>query len=297
MQRVYELQNKEEILILQFLQRISYFKAEILNYITWLPVIAGSIYVSLSFTMEFGNMPIRIGVALVAASCLKLNSIYKRSIRIGAASKAYIDDRLFGFGVKKDYNGFSVKELMDEAVKLSRKKKKKFIYQINNTGSNGGHGVLDWYSLYESDNGEEVIFGCQSENLWWNKNLSRIYISIILISGVICFALILGVGIAISMTVSDMCILAVLSVSLLGKLYNEYGEYRAYNAANKDARCITKMIERSGINKDLLIELQEEINAVRVSGFLVPSFLHKLKAISFHGIVEKEKQLLRETDK
>lgn len=294
MQKVYELQNKEEILIMQFLQRVSYFKAEILNYITWLPVIAGSIYVAMSYILDFGNMPVRIGVALIAAACLKLNSLYSRSIRLGAASKAYIDDKLYGFQVKNDYNGFSIKELVDEAVKVSKKKGKYYQQQISNNGAEGEHGLLDWYSLYEYETDEEIIYGCQSENIWWNTNLSRIYITSIIIASVTSFILILVGGILISMTLCDLCILGVLSVSLFGKLYNEYGEYKAYDNAIKDARRVIKSIERNGQNLELLVELQEEINAVRASGFLVPSYLHKIKAVSLHSILEKEKQLLRQ---
>ena len=281
---VYIQQNSDNILLLLFLQRKKYEFGELMNWVSWIPVLFSTAYSIFAYFTD-GNVSIRVIVAMLGYLSLLINRLYITSIEVGACSKAAIDSNLFGFKYSEKY---SFDNLMDMALELKIKKNKEFDIQTKNTGDDEPRGVKNWYTPTDIVDRLEVIYSCQKENIFWNKRLSKAYIHLVILFSVILFSFVILIGLLTGISLKDAILLILFSSSLIVKIINEYLEYSNYTKAHMIADKVIEMIESDGISENMLVCLQKEIHRIRLSRFLVPKLFHTLKSGEIHKQIREK---------
>jgi hypothetical protein len=286
MHTIFEIQNEERIIILLFLQRQNYRCAERCKQISWGLVFVGLLSVFISYyTPELKwILPWAVVVSYLS---LGVDWIYSRKIRVAAASKAYMDDTLFHFREKEKYEGFCVEEIYTFAEKMKDRDIESYLVQTLNTGTDIPPGLLDWYSKFEHENENRVFFECQKENLWWNSQLSKWYILLIIVTVAFVVVAIVGTSCMFGLSVRNIVSLFFQASALFIKAGREYLEYKDFRDFNLKANGKKEMIEDKHIVKMDLIKLQDEINAIRKTGFIVPDYIHKRFAKQMHRQIQK----------
>lgn len=282
-------QNRPEILKLQFLQRKSYKLAELLNWISWIPVILSILILAISYLIDYQSMIFRTIVAVTSLSTIPLIKYYGTSIQLGADAKSIIDVKLYNVDFITLNESIDSDAIFNTAIKYSHKKDYKT--QISNTGKENPPGLLNWYECNETLDKSDAILCCQKSNLWWNKELSNLYLKVIRCVVAFVIILILSFAILMGFSIVEFLIFVVLSFSMLVKFNNERLEYKKYNYHNLNASNLINRIEKYGISNNDLKDLQHEIDSIRRSGFLVPNFFHKLTAKKFHDSLQEQNEL------
>lgn len=291
MRKISNEQNGEDILMFQFLQRKSYDRAELLNWISWMPAILSIFGLMITYIYPSSSYSIRISLAVVSWITMPISWGYKKTIDIGAAAKSYIDYQLYGFSMCDNHSRIGIAELKNLAVK--KKKHKEYSVQISNTGRDNPSGVRDWYNVVESESVEEIIFSCQKENLWWNKELSAKYMNGVKVTIAVLIFAIIVFGIWRKFSFIDFLVFMIFSCAVIAKGINEYREYRQYASSNDRAACLVELFNKKEVTKKDLLELQKEIDSIRVSGFLVPKVFHIKESKKMHELYDEERLLDR----
>lgn len=274
MNNIEKEQNSKKILKLLYSQRKHYNRAETYNYLSWVFVILISILGQITSEFEISKLVVFILIVIDRVCCAKMN----KCINIGAATKEYIDRTLYQMPINETINGMYIYEIEEIANRIALKNSKEYDKQIYNNGKSKYKGVKDWYENIEGLNKMEAIYKCQKENLWWDKNLCRIYINSmkvisILVSGIYLYIL-------MDITIIKFIINTVMYSTLLLKIFEQYKSYKSYIKITSKAEVMLQSIDKNKFND--LIKLQEVINTRRQLNFLTPNILHSIKSIQYH---------------
>ena len=277
---IYKRQNDEDILELLYAQRVSYDKAEIYNRISWAIIL-------LLFLQEICKIAIPIIERYSWISCAALAVVLfimerrtAKYIGQGANLKNLIDCILFDFPIDNNKR----EELMDYALDLRSKNEAKYQLQTSHDGDDEIKGVKNWYTLYRSENHYEVILNCQKENLWWNKNLVRYYkTALTIIILIFLISIILSVWFS-GITISFIFGVAILISTILFPCIRQVIAVRDYTRAMNSASGKLDILEKQEkyLDKDTLQSLQEDIDTIRSSVFLIPNWIHGLYSVRLH---------------
>lgn len=280
---IFKRQNDEDVLELLYAQRVCYDRAEVYNRIGWAMT-------WLLLLQEIGSYIIPIigkySLTICAIAAIIIYFVdWRRTVYIekGAQFKNLIDCILFEFPIDK-----AMKEkLIDYALELKSKNEEKYKQQISHNGDDNIKGVKDWYTMYSSENLDEIILNCQKQNLWWNQELVKYYKKALLA----CLAILVSITIIsvciTKITLSILLALMILITTILIRCCDALKTMGVYTKSMIRAHGKLDVIE-GHLDKVALLSLQEEIDAVRTSGFLIPNWVHAMYSIKLH---KKRKEL------
>lgn len=274
---IFKRQNEEDVLELLYAQRVSYDRAELYNMLGWIMTV-------LLLVQEIFKIfiPIIENHSLIICATLAI-IIYiadwkkTKYIERGAQLKGLIDCILFEFPINKNQK----EDLIDYALELKSRNEEKYQQQITHNGDDEIKGVKNWYTVYNNENCNEVILNCQKQNLWWNEELvkyyKRILMTCVALFAIATIASIYFTGIKLPILFSILIMITTVFFRCWGALKN----MRIYTEAKSRANGKLDIIGNH-LDKSALISLQEEIDTIRGSGFLIPNWVHALYSVKLH---------------
>lgn len=272
---IFKRQNKEDILELLFAQRKSYDRAEAYNKVGWIMTLLLLLQGVCELFIPFLDQYSLIVNAFIAIFIYIADWKCGENIQLGARSKNLIDCILFGFEV----NQCTKEKLTNYALTVKEKNKEEYLIQITHDGTGEIKGVKNWYTPFDSDNYKEIIFKCQNENLWWNEELVCYYKKVLGIC--IIFFAVVGLSSSHFMGIGITLLIMIGTVSI--KFIDAFKKMRTYLKIMDRANGKKDLINENHLDISALLSLQEEIDAIRTSGFLVPNWVHSLYADKLHN--------------
>ena len=164
-------QNSDEILKMQYSARLTYNFAVICSVLSWgltlTIIIIGWFYSK--------NHPEAVAYTIATLTIINAVVDYGRGkiIKMAASIRAYIDDKLFYFGNKAVYNGFTTFFINEYCNRITTMRKRTFEKQKKHSGTDKYKGVKDWYTLTDDLSREEEIIFAQKENCVFDKSISK----------------------------------------------------------------------------------------------------------------------------
>jgi len=279
---IFEEQNSELILKLLYSQRVNYNRAGVLNNINKVLILSNLI---LNFIlMLIPNDYISLTILLLSLVTILIESKIKSSIRIGAATKEYIDQSLFKLSPSSKIDGYTLQELREFANKEVANTHNDYIVQISNTGNDIPPGVKDWYMNNEFKKEDELILDCQFQNNWWTKKLYESYLKIsTIIYTIIGLITVLIIYILKPKFINIIIITGTLLLSFASKIW-DISSFRTYKTLLNDTYTRINEFKTGGtLSKESLIHIQENIFKLRQQKYLIPNWLHKKKCSNYHN--------------
>ncbi|OPJ55704.1 S-4TM family putative pore-forming effector [Clostridium oryzae] len=292
MHRIYKEQNSERILRLQFSQRKHYELAEFYNDLSWVLAIILVILSIIGTKFDLlENVRLLIN-AILAIGVFMVNKIAISNVKIGAATKEYIDSELFHLDRKDKYCDYSMLEIKESALKMKEKYEKEYNIQISNTGKDKPAGLKDWYTYKTDGKDVHVILKCQEENIWWNGVLNKKFLWGIGLFSLVILSLIIEIIMVNKISLVAIINIILLCVSLFCKTIEDLVQAIKYYTYYIKAKSKIEAFE-TNMNlrmKDLML-LQNDINKMRSIKFLVPNFIHKIYSKKLHLMLEEVKSM------
>lgn len=286
MNSIFIKQNSEKLLKLQFSQRKHYNMAEKYNDISWaLAVLIVAINIINQFSNILGSYAVLIDV-IFSIVVLGIDYLSNYNVKIGSATKAYIDNELFQF-TESEFKSITIEKLNEIATEVITKYPEEYKIQKNSTGKYKPTGIKDWYSFKSEESNEKIILECQKENVWWDGELSKRYFIFILTSGITLLALILLIGWLLNPQTRTIIISVLSGFSFIIKISEDIIHALYYYKNYNNAVSKIQMIESNyNINLNELMLLQKDINEIRGIKFLVPDLIHKIYSQKLHILKE-----------
>ena len=291
MLNIFEEQNSEKNLMLNYSQRVHYNRAEKLNFINWIVVIF-TLILNL-FTPTTQNLIILHSITILILTLLEvyLDISVSTSVAIGAATKDLFDRTLFKLPIGSKLGNYSPRELYDIAITTCSNHNNKLDYntQISNTGNDTPPGLKDWYTNKQSKNDNYCILNCQSENIYWCDKLSKKLLKIIIIIATIFFCITV-----LFITLVDVppYLVLIKIIPFIGLAFksNEVINITTYNKAYSECNTLINALTTTEVPPiEMLINLQEHIFTLRSSKHLIPNTLHKVQSETIHQMWAKLK--------
>lgn len=282
-------QNKEEILLLLFSQKTLYNNARTAKYfVIFLAIFNFMLGIVHKTTLVYKEqLSIFIFIITLISIYLKNNS--SKSNDLAASTQELIDRKLYGFKTENRFlENHSSSSLKSIAMDLKEKYPKKYLININNSGTDTPNGVKDWYTkIYPSLSKEEAILKCQRQNIYWDKYLIKYYKKLL---NALCFIiLIMFLILYWNQGVNSFVLGIISSFSVFDILRTELSMANKFINSNIVIDSIISTSQYlSTINFDLLEDLQSKIFSRRKSSFNLPSFIHKLKITKVHSNYDRD---------
>lgn len=286
MNEIGEKQNDSHFLMLQYAARCYYNYAEVINYSVWIICVINILLVSLPFSFL---QNIKVITFLFSLATIGLQLLLKKNTAIAAAMRKYADYSLFEFATPALFNDYSKEDLVELSISIKNKNPQKAEEQYTSSGADLQRGVKDWYVDVDPNlNRSEAILYCQKQNMWWDRNLSHIYLNTL--RALIFISIVILIIIFLNKTLFDaICFLASIS-ALIVKLIWEYITIRAYRKISIEIDTLLKTPYT--MNESLLLEIQNKIDQRRNMPFLSVDFLHKVTAKRYHKTIHDRNSLL-----
>lgn len=286
MNNIYIRQNDIEILDMLFLQRKMYDSAKIYWRLGWCIAITLAMVNIVCQILDIDSDIIILVVAAMDLGIILFEFLADRSQKIGAVTKGYIDDILFG--MNNTYDEYSLSRIRELVIIYKGKYPKQYQVQINNTGKDDPPGIRDWYIVAQGDNKNIIVYKCQKQNVWWNGKLSRLYLyTLISIIGFLAVIFLLALSV-LNISIKSVALMYFANLGIVVKALKDvisgYRYYSYYTKANEDIIMIDKTLDESIITNSQINMLQGNINKIRKIQFLVPDFLHKLMSKKYHKL-------------
>lgn len=271
-------QNEKNMLDVLFAQRYYYNIANMLDFINF--VILLIICLFNFFEIKSDIIQIFANILLFLFSIL-LNNLVNKNILLGADLKKYFDYKLFNFKLEDDFQ----KKCLGLVNDVLNKNIKNYKQQISNDGTSRPPGLKNWYFDENKSNKIDLIKSAQSQNIKWDKNISKIYLKCL----IIIFISFLSIYILISM-IRNYSILKFIAgfIPLLSLLAYFIQKFKDYISVNKQTGIIENMLHYTNKSKNMLLEIQKKIDDRRRKNFCPPNIIHKVIAKRLH---EKEKYI------
>ena len=279
---MFEKQNEERFIELLFLQRKHYTLAGNLNRALWVMALATTILGNNSIIVLANTLKMYLitGMSILAWIVFKL---LNRSIEIGAYTKELFDRLLFELPINSSNWKMKPDEIRVSACKFKRKKHEKFIIACTNTGTDEPRGLKDWYTEIQSSNHNQAILNCQNENIWWDKQISDKFWSVLLAIAVVVF-----LSFCIfnrNKSLFELVIPIFSNITLVLKLIDDLIVHKRFNdhqiKMNTTLECLRKKAKAS---KQDVESLQELILLRRQMRYLPFDFLHKINRNTLHRL-------------
>lgn len=277
-------QNKEENLLLLYSQKTLYNKAKNIKYVTIVLAVVTFVLGIVSRSVLEYKVYCLIFIFLITGVSKIMQTKVCKLNNLAASTQELIDRRLFGFEVENRHlDNNSVSQLLSVARDFRKKHNKKYLNNINNTGTDTPNGVKDWYTNISSNLSlNEAILKCQKQNIYWDKLLIKYYRNLLI--GLSVFISIICLFLYWNQGVCNLVLGIISSFSIFEIIIKEFSMSNKYTSNNIGIDSIIYTASKLGvINTEILKDLQSRIFSRRKSGFNVPSFIHKLNRISVHA--------------
>ena len=284
MHRIFIEQNDEAFLKLQFSQRKHYEWAEVYNNISWVLLIFIVVFnIFCSCTNQSIYIPL-CSTFILAFLTVAIEKLADINIKVGAGTKEFIDSKLFNFQKQHSYGEYSREKIIEFASKVKLKHPEEYKIQTRNTGSDKIRGVKDWYTNKIAGTEEEVMLACQKENIWWNGSLTKkFFITIIILAVVVVIS---TLGLILAFPSRKVIVVSILSssaviIKIIVDTVHALNYYKFYANANSKIELIEN---NNNLTIGNLVKLQNDINSIRSTKFLVPNVIHKIYSKKFHEV-------------
>lgn len=268
---VKEKQNTQELLEKQYVARHCYNAAEWCGALAWLSCIVVTIIaVKVNDNREF----VVYLVALLTISECVFDSIRQLYIKWGAAFKMYFDDVLFEFEEREYYVEYSLNQLNCIAEIIVKLHKKTCQKQISHSGTDKYRGVRDWYTSADGNSRQETIYLCQNENQYFDKIITSISFTLLIILFVLGFAVVVKAD----EKGTIICTCTALAIKMIKSIVN----ICKYFSCQKRTEFLRGQIEASQYELSYIQKLQENINYRRQLNVVSFSVIHNLISDILH---------------
>lgn len=284
MNRINELQNEEENLLLLFSQKILYDDAKKFKFITFIINILIFIIGIASKQFTGDDTPIVIVSGILFFIGLLTNQQSTNSNGLAAATQAFVDRKIYEFDIQERHlNGYSKDEVLSKARDLKEKYPEKYQININNTGESTQRGVRDWYICIESNLPKnDAIMKCQKQVTYWDKPIIIAYRNLLIVVLISSFIL-LSIFVYWSEDFSEVIISILTCIPILYHICKELIDTFKYISQCKEIEAAEAVLDTQGSNSlDVLKNLQSKINNRRSSEFNVPSFIYRRLSYKLH---------------
>ena len=120
-------------------------------------------------TLNILGLCLPIALDLIA---ITLYFLFERAVTAAASLRNHFDNTVLGFENIQDTNT-DPRKLQSLVIKATTKNSELFQAQISNTGRDDPPGVKDWYEFSKDYSDSDVVFECQKQNQWWNKEINK----------------------------------------------------------------------------------------------------------------------------
>lgn len=283
MNRINELQNDEESLMLLSSQKILYDESKKFKCITF--IINTLIFIIGIIPEQFlgGNAPIAISSGLLWLISYLTNKKSSEFNGLAAATQAFIDRKIYEFDIQERHlNGYSKNEILIKARDLKDKYPEKYKININNTGESTPRGVKDWYICIDSNlSKNEAIAKCQKQVIYWDKPIVIAYRNLLI--GILILFILLNIFIYWNENLSQTIISIFTCIPILSQIWEELCDTFKYIYHSKEIEAIANVLDTECSNSlEILKNLQDKINNRRSSKFNVPSLIYKKLSYKLH---------------
>ena len=272
----FKKQNEKDMLDILYSQRFYYNRVNCLENLS----VVLTLFICIFDFFEIKNSIIKIIVNgfMVGVNALLLCFI-KKDIVKGANLKKYFDYSLFGFsGITKDFE----KECKGFIYDVLSKKRKDYNHQVNNNGKSKPPGLKDWY-FDEGKSGEvEVIKSMQKQNLYWDKKISKIYLSFIGVTLILLLCLYVTICILLKFKIIELLAGFIPFISIIIFFTDKI---KAYFLIDKNVE-VAKFLLNKAKNIDDLVEIQEIVDNRRMENFCPPNIIHSIISKNTHKKIE-----------
>ncbi len=276
-------QNKREILECQFAARKYYNKAE--------GCLVAMLFCSVISTLfvVFPDPTNNVAKVVIVAIPLFLDLVSaiflictNQLVKNAALLRNYFDQTVLYFQ-GKEYSDEDLRQIRELRSRMVSKYTEECKVQITHTSRSNPPGVKDWYEFSREYTDSDVVFECQRQNQWWNKNL--------LAKRMVCYAIVCGVVIVVSVSLISLSCISVwrIIVSFLGiaiSLIDRIFENFLYISLSKKIDNYIELISISK-NDDQIKELQRKLEERRAMPVVEMNIIHKKSSKSLSERYEK----------
>lgn len=283
MDNIFERQNEESLMKLQFSQRRHYDAAGRWNRSLWVIAILLAL-IGNNVLFEFQESGIQLVlVASLTIAAFFINSYVNKLISIGSNTKELFDRMLFGLDIYRVNWDIDITEIKEIAERLKDKHQEKFRVALMNTGQDKPKGLRNWYTSSIESTQNKTIFGCQKENIWWDKKLTDLYRMVLI---TITFIALGGfVYKFYNSNLSDIINSLMANLTLVLKLIDDYRIQKKYSEHQISIKILEGIISRKeepSISD--LVDFQDLIFARRCMRYLPFDSLHTISSVKLHKL-------------
>lgn len=276
--KICELQNKKELLKIQYAARKSFNNAEYSNYYAWIMCLVAMICNVLP-----ENMPIYICyglpfVADVISAYFSFDS--NRKVQWASRLRRFFDSNVLEIN-KHLLEDAEIRAVKEYTENISMKNRKEEEIQINNNGNDIPPGVKDWYIFQKSIEGLEAKFECQKQNIWWNKKMMSRRVIINIIIGIIFIIITVSLFSYNGILKTVLCSGGIL-VKICDRAYQNYKYIRVSNEIDGSVKTIENNLSVHGIERlQMFIDERRAINVLEIGA------IHKRMARKWTSLYNK----------
>ncbi len=281
MNDIYEKQNTDELLQLQFAAKFNYNNASKINNYIWLCAICTGIFGIITVKDEMYSF-IK-NTLLILSPCLNyfLSSKIKYFTTLGASLKSYFDNLLFEFNQTKYFEKYSCRDLNEKTYDIIITNQILYNTLSKTSGTDNPRGIRNWYELISELDNTEKIYSCQKENVFWDYNLSKKYKKVLFT--IITAILFLSYLFFKNLSLNNFSFLILSFLPLLAIIHRDIKNINNYKEISIKIENTIEIIDKINTNKmDLLIDLQNLINERRNLIYIIPDFIHKVNTLNLH---------------
>ena len=167
--KIISRQNDEDMLKCQYASRYFFNIAE--NYST-VAFVFSFLSVLCIFIPESPKWLALLLPILLDALVFTLYFIMGKTVTKAALLRNHFDDTVLGYNKQRlpDNEMREIQTLIFKAISINEAESQR---QMANTGRDNPPGVKNWYEFSKKYTDSDVVFECQTQNQWWNKEMLR----------------------------------------------------------------------------------------------------------------------------
>ena len=168
-EKIEKLQNEPEMLNCQYAARYYYNRAEGYSIVA---IVCSLLSVLCLFIPDSLD---KLGLLLPSVLDLLAFILYflmGKSITSAALLRNHFDNTVLGFSSMSNSNPELLK-IHSHIFRAITKNSEKYEMQISSTGKDNPPGVRNWYEFPKDYPDADVVYECQKQNQWWNKEIYK----------------------------------------------------------------------------------------------------------------------------
>ncbi len=265
-ERIKLLQNNTDMLYCQYSAKYYYNKAE--RYIIVVSICSLLSALCLFIPDSLDKLGLFFPLVLDLLIYI-LYSLMEKAVTEAALLRNHFDNAVLGFNSSTDS-----RKIQSLISKATAKKGDTLQIQISNTGNDNPPGVKDWYEFSQDYSDSDIVFECQKQNRWWDKEIHKrsTIILYIILTLVLASAILVTIFSHTPLEKICACFLGLI-IALIPRII----AHRKYNRLSIEIDKTCQLLDISR-NKKLIIALQEQIESRRKLPVIELNIVHKKKS-------------------